>query len=85
MAEQFNYSSVLAPYIRHLLDIKSSAGISAHRMKWILKEFDDFASSEHLSDPRITEEFIRRWRATRTADSDRTLLPSTLYGPSLRQ
>ncbi len=73
MAEQFNYSSVLAPYIRHLLDIKSSAGISAHRMKWILKEFDDFASSEHLSDPRITEEFIRRWRATRTADSDRTL------------
>ena len=37
MAEQFNYSSVLAPHMKHLLDIKSTAGISAHRMKWILK------------------------------------------------
>ena len=49
MAEQFNYSCVLAPYIRHLLEIKSSIGISAHRTKWILKEFDDFANSEKLS------------------------------------
>lgn len=73
MAEQFNYSSVLAPYMRHLLKIKSSAGISAHRMKWILKEFDDFANSEQLTNPHITETFIKRWRATRIADSDRTL------------
>jgi len=43
MAEQFNYTSILAPYMRHLLEIKSSAGISAQRTKWILKEFDDFA------------------------------------------
>ena len=33
MAEQFNYSSVLAPYMKHLLDTKASAGISAHRTK----------------------------------------------------
>jgi integrase len=73
MAEQFNYSSVLAPYMKHLLEIKSSAGISAHRTKWILKEFDDFANSEQLSDAHVTEEFIQRWRATRNADCDRTL------------
>ena len=73
MAEQFNYSSVLAPYIRHLLEIKSSIGISAHRTKWILKEFDDFANSEKLSDAHITEAVIKKWRATRIADSDRTL------------
>ena len=73
MAEQFNYSSVLAPYMRHLLEIKSSIGISAQRMKWILKEFDDFANSEHLSDAHISEAFIKKWRATRIADCDRTL------------
>ena len=73
MAEQFNYSSVLAPHMRHLLDIKASAGISALRTKWILKEIDDFALEEHLADPHITEEFISKWRATRIADCDRTI------------
>ena len=73
MAEQFNYSSVLAPYMKRLLDVKASAGISAHRTKWILKEFDDFANREKLEDARITEAFIKRWRATRVADCGKTL------------
>lgn len=73
MAEQFNYSSVLAPHMKHLLQIKYSAGISALRIKWILKEFDDFANAEHLEDPHITDAFIRKWRATRIADCGRTL------------
>ena len=73
MAEQFNYSSVLAPYMKHLLEVKSSQGISAHRTKWILKEIDDFANSEGLSDAHITEAFVKKWRATRIADCDSTL------------
>lgn len=73
MSEQFNYSSVLAPYMRHLLEIKESAGISAQRMKWILKEFDDFANREQLHDPHITSSFVSKWRYTRTNDCDRTL------------
>jgi integrase len=73
MSELFNYSSILAPYMRHLIDMKASAGISAQRSKWILKEFDDFANAESLEDPHVTEEFIRKWRSTRTADCDRTL------------
>lgn len=44
MSEQFNYSSVLAPWMNHLIGLKASAGISAQRTKWILKEFDDFAN-----------------------------------------
>lgn len=51
MAEQFNYSSVLAPYINRLLEMKTTAGYSAHRLKWILKEFDDFAESVKLTLP----------------------------------
>lgn len=73
MAEQFYYSSVLAPYMNHLLEVKISAGISALRTKWILKEIDDFANEENLNDPHITEPFFNKWRATRIADCDRTL------------
>lgn len=73
MAEQFNYSSVLAPYMNKLLEIKSSAGFSALRMKWILKELDDFANERQLTDPHITEEFVTEWRKARIADCDRTI------------
>ena len=73
MAEQFNYSSILAPYMGQLLDIKESAGYSALRTKWILKEIDDFANYMELSDPHITEDFFKEWRKTRLSDCDRTL------------
>lgn len=73
MAEQFNYSSVLAPYMKTLLDIKTSSGMNSLRTKWILKEFDDFANASNLTDPHIREEFIKDWRKTRIADSERTL------------
>jgi integrase len=73
MGELFNYSSILAPYMKLLLERKASAGISAQRMKWILKEFDDFANAHRLNDPYITEDFVCKWRTTRTADCDRTL------------
>lgn len=73
MSEMFSYRSVLAPYMRSLLEVKASAGISAHRTKWILKEFDDFAMSEGLADPHVSSDFIEKWRKTRNADCDRTI------------
>jgi Site-specific recombinase XerD len=73
MSELFNYRSVLAPYMNSLLEVKASAGISAQRMKWILKEFDDYAHSESLTDPHLTQDFIAGWRKTRVADCDRTI------------
>lgn len=59
--------------MRSLIEVKASAGISALRMKWILKEFDDFAVSVNLTDPHVTSEFISMWRKTRDADCDRTI------------
>jgi integrase len=73
MSEQFNYKSILAPYMKHLLEIKASAGISSLRMKWILKEFDDFAVKSLLKEPHLTAEFITEWRKTRVADCERTI------------
>ena len=71
MSKVFNYRSVLAPYMNSLLEMKSSAGVSCQRMKWILKEFDNFAVSKGLTDPHLTSDFIARWRTTRVADCDR--------------
>lgn len=73
MAEQFNYNSVLAPYMKNLISKKESAGYSCLRTKWILKEIDDFTNKECLSEPVITEDLFKKWRATRTADCDQTL------------
>lgn len=73
MAEQFNYSSVLAPYMKYLISMKESAGYSVLRSKWILKEIDDFANAEGLSEPIITESIFKRWRVTRKNDCERTI------------
>lgn len=51
MSELFNYSSILATHMNRLIEMKTSAGIGAQRMKWILKEFDDFANVSKLADP----------------------------------
>jgi integrase len=72
MAEQFNYSSVLAPYMNSLVSTKESAGYSVLRTKWILKEIDDFANQEGLNEPIITESFFKKWHATRKTDCERT-------------
>lgn len=53
MAEQFNYSSVLSPYIKRMLEIRKSMGIVDSRARWILKEFDDFANSIGLQEPTL--------------------------------
>lgn len=73
MAEQFNFCSVLAPYMKSLVALKESAGYSVLRSKWILKEIDDFANAEGLMEPIITGDFFKKWRATRNADCDRTI------------
>lgn len=73
MTKQFNYKSVLAPYIQRLIDIKVSSGCVCLHLKWILKEFDDFAALTGLQDPHISEDFIKCWRQSRKNDSDRTI------------
>ena len=78
MAEQFNYSSVLSPYIKRMLEIRKSMGIVDSRVRWILKEFDDFANSIGLQEPHITEEFVKRWHKSRISDKE-----ITIYGKYL--
>lgn len=53
--------------------MKESAGYSSLRSKWILKEIDDFANAEGLSEPIITESLFKRWRVTRKNDCERTI------------
>ncbi len=51
-----------------MLEIRKSMGIVDSRVRWILKEFDDFANSIGLQEPHITEEFVKRWHKSRISD-----------------
>ena len=61
-----------------MLEIRESMGIVDSRVRWILKEFDDFANSIGLQEPHITEEFVKRWHKSRISDKE-----ITIYGKYL--
>ena len=44
--------------MKWLIIIKISVGISAQRIKWIRKKFNDFANVHKLSDLHIAEELV---------------------------
>lgn len=73
MSEQFRYRSVLAPYMKGLLEVKQAASIGSLRLKWIFLEFDKFMTDNDIEDTYITREIISRWRATRINDCERTI------------
>ena len=73
MSEQFNYRSVLAPYMNGLLELKQAASIGSLRLKWMFLEFDRFMTDNHIEDTYITREIISRWRETRENDCERTI------------
>lgn len=73
MTKQVEYKSVLAPYMDIMLNVRFSFGYSAQQMKYILKEFDDFAIGWDLRNPCISEEMIKEWRKGRVNDSETTI------------
>ena len=58
MGEFFKNKCILASYMKWLIIIKISVGISAQRIKWIRKKFNDFANVQKLSDLHIAEELV---------------------------
>ncbi len=74
MNKQFNYNSILAPFINDFINLKEATGCNYLRGKWILKEIDDFYIKEKLTNSTITRDDILKWRKTRINDS-----PVTLY------
>ncbi len=74
MSKQFEYQSVLAPYIRDFIHLKEASGCNYLRGKWILKEIDQFYQKNNVIQPVITRELVQRWHKTRINDS-----PSTIY------
>lgn len=73
MTKHIKYKSVLAPYIDIMLNIRLSFGYSAKQIKYILKEFDDFAVGWNLQSPHIDEELIKGWRKSRVNDNETTI------------
>jgi len=73
MNKQFEYRSVLAPYIEDFIHMKEASGCNFLRGKWILYEIDRFFQENNVPDPAITRELVNQWRKTRINDSSSTL------------
>lgn len=65
-----------------MLEIRKSMGIVDSRVRWILKEFDDFANSIGLQEPHITEEFVKRWHKSRISDKEINLWQISCIAPT---
>jgi integrase len=73
MNKQFEYSSVLAPFIRDFILLKEASGCNFLRGKWILLEIDRFFQENNVHNPVFTRELVNQWRKTRVNDSSSTL------------
>lgn len=73
MHKHFEYSSVLAPYIKDFIYLKEASGCNFLRGKWILFEIDRFFQENNVLDPVITRELVNKWRKTRINDSSSTI------------
>ena len=73
MNKHFEYSSVLAPYIKDFIYMKEASGCNYLRGKWILYETDRFFQENNVPDPVITRELVSQWRKTRINDSSSTI------------
>lgn len=71
--KDIEYRSVLAPYIHMLLDTERVAGAVNTHLPGILKDFDEFAYNNGLTESFITEEIFNKWLATRKNESERTI------------
>ena len=68
MSHKFEYTSVLAPYIRSFVEMKLAQGYTYYSPQWMLKEIDDFYNENHIEEATITKEIYRRWLETRIFD-----------------
>lgn len=73
MNRQYDYKSVLAPYITEFISLKDAAGINTRQNKYILSEIDNFFVINNITDPIITRDTIEQWRKTRINDRPNTL------------
>jgi len=73
MSEQFEYSSVFAPYFDSFLKMKDTMGYGLNKFKWVFLELDRFFLETGVTDAYITSKQIAAWSKTRVNDKARTL------------
>jgi integrase len=69
----FEYKSVLAPFIDEFIRMKEALGVNNLPTKWILLELDRFYCRQNVNEPVITRKLIADWQQTRTNDHPKTL------------
>lgn len=61
MSKNYEYNSILAPFIQGLVDEKRSMGFSYDDTAYVLKEFDRYCVDKGLSTLCVTREFMDDW------------------------
>jgi len=69
----FNYSSIYAPYFKQFIAIKRGLGYEPLRAEWIFLEFDNFFKDHNVTYLGITKQQVEQWRVTRMNDSPSTI------------
>jgi hypothetical protein len=66
---EFNYSSIYAPYFKQFIVMKKVLGYVSLRNEWVFLEFDNFFIANNITTIGITRQQVEQWRATRINDS----------------
>ena len=61
MNKNYEYTSILAPFMQGLVDEKRAMGFSYDSTAYVLKEFDQYCVDKELSTLHITREFMDDW------------------------
>lgn len=68
MSKNYEYTSILAPFIQGLVDEKRSMGFSYDDTAYVLKEFDQYCINKGLSTLCITRDFMDDWMKRRKTE-----------------
>jgi len=70
---EFNYSSIYAPYFKQFIVMKKGLGYVSLRTEWVFLEFDKFFITNNITTIGITRQQVEQWRATRINDALSTI------------
>jgi len=61
VSKNYEYSSILAPFMQGLVDEKRAMGFSYDSTAYVLKEFDQYCVDKELSTIHVTRNFMDDW------------------------
>jgi len=81
VSKNYEYSSILAPFMQGLVDEKRAMGFSYDSTAYVLKEFDQYCVDKELSTIHVTRNFMDDWMKRKDTEGGAEL--SVLFNDEL--